>query len=64
MDRILLRVPEAATMTGLSKSYLYRMVLSGEIPHIKFGRAVRIPFSDLQRWIDARIECGEERATA
>lgn len=64
MDRLLLRVPEAARMTGLSKSYLYRLVLSGEIPHIRFGRAVRIPLDDLQRWIAARIECAEERITA
>lgn len=64
MDRILLRVPEAARMTGLSRSYLYRMILAGEIPHIRFGRAVRIPLDDLQRWIAARIECPEGRDTA
>ncbi len=64
MDRILLRVNEAATLMGLSKSYVHRLILSGDLPYVRFGRAVRIPLDDLQRWIASRIEGGDEQATA
>lgn len=36
-------VPEAAALLGLSKSTLYRAIDRGELPAIKFGRAVQIP---------------------
>jgi len=64
MERILLRASEAATVMGFSKSYVHRMILSGEIPSVRFGRAVRIPLDDLNRLIAARVESGDERETA
>lgn len=58
MEKMLLRVPEAAQLTGLSKSYLYKLILSGELLHVKFGRAVRIPVTVLQAWVAAHATEG------
>lgn len=59
VDRLLLRVPEAARMLEIGASTLYQMVLAGEIPHVRFGRAVRIPRAALERWLEEQMQCGD-----
>jgi excisionase family DNA binding protein len=36
-------VADAATLLGISQATLYRVIGRGDIPAIRFGRAVRIP---------------------
>jgi excisionase family DNA binding protein len=55
-DRELLRVEEAARVLALSRSKLFLMIAAGELPVVRFGRALRIPRRQLERWIADRTE--------
>jgi excisionase family DNA binding protein len=50
-DRLLLRVPEAAELLGVSRSRAYELVYSGEIPAIRLGKSLRIPLQALREWV-------------
>jgi excisionase family DNA binding protein len=45
-------IPEVAVYLKLSKSKVYFLVQSGQIPHIKIGRNVRIREKDLIKWLE------------
>lgn len=60
MYPLLYRIPEAAAALGLSKSFVYQLVLAGELPHVRIGRSVRIPRTALEEWI-ARQQRGGSR---
>jgi excisionase family DNA binding protein len=51
----LLTVDEAASLFKIDSSKLYRMMRSGEIPAIKFGRARRIRKVDLEKFINDQV---------
>jgi excisionase family DNA binding protein len=53
---LLLRVPEAAQLLGISRSKTYEMIAAGELPAIKVRDSLRIPLADLQQWIEAQKE--------
>ncbi len=53
MDEIM-TIPEVARYLKISKSKLYWLVQTQQIPHIKIGRNVRVRQSDLERWIEAQ----------
>ncbi len=50
-----LTVPEVAAEMGLSRQRIYDMVLrEGLIPHVRHGRAIRIPASAWQEWLNTQ----------
>ena len=49
--KLLLTPQEAATALHMSRSSLYKFLLSGEIPSIKVGRMRRIPLAALREWV-------------
>ncbi len=50
---LLLRIdPDCTALTSLSRSTLYELIAVGEIPVLRFGRAVRVRRIDLEAWID------------
>ena len=51
---LLLRVPEVARMLSLSRSRVYEMTQTGELPHIRMGKSVRVPHSGLLRYLERR----------
>ena len=51
MEKRLLSIIEAAEWLGLSQSYLYKLVESAQIPHIRFGRAIRFDIKELEEWL-------------
>lgn len=51
MEKRLLSIIEAAEWLGLSQSYLYKLVESDQIPHIRFGRAIRFDIKELEEWL-------------
>lgn len=55
VPRLLLRVDEAATATGISRAKLFELIASGEVPSIKVGRSRRIPVDALRAWIAAQV---------
>jgi excisionase family DNA binding protein len=48
-DRIVLTVEEAAELLGISRPSAYQGVERGEIPHIKIGRRILIPWVALKK---------------
>lgn len=38
---------------GVSRSTAYRLRNSGDVPHVKIGRAVRIRREDAERWYES-----------
>ena len=58
MERLLLRVGEAAQCLGISRSKCYELIASGELPSIKLGQSVRIPVKDLMVHIEGNKRAG------
>ncbi len=54
-----LTVAEVAEMMRVSKMTVYRLVHSGELPAIRFGRSFRVPESAVQTAIATHIADGE-----
>lgn len=52
MDTLVLSVAEAAHLLGVGRNHLYDMVAAGEIPHVRFGRLIKIPRVALEEWLD------------
>ncbi|TWI12715.1 helix-turn-helix domain-containing protein [Aerolutibacter ruishenii] len=53
---LLHKIPEACARLQVGRSTLYELIASGEIRAIKFGTATRIPESELQKVIAARMQ--------
>jgi excisionase family DNA binding protein len=63
VERLLLRVPEAAELTGLGKSKAYELVASGEWPSVTIGRSIRVPLAGLRAWVEEQERrCDRGRA--
>ena len=59
-ERLLVTSSQAAKLLSISERTLFSLAVSGEIPRIRIGRAVRYSPDDLQRWIDERKETPAE----
>jgi excisionase family DNA binding protein len=57
-DKLLLKVGEAATLLGVAKITIYRLVWAGAIKPVHIGRAIRIPRSELERFVRELQEVG------
>jgi len=55
---LLLNISQAAQMLGLGHTKLYELIANEGLPVVRFGRAVRVPYSSLQDWIKRREEQG------
>ena len=53
---LLLTVDEAARLLRMSRSFVYNLVMSGEIASIKLGRSRRVPAVELERFVSERLE--------
>lgn len=50
-EPISVRIPDAARLTGLSRSRLYELMKSGEIEFVKVGGSTLIPYDGLRAFI-------------
>ena len=55
-EKVLLTVPEAALRLGCGRSFLYGLVMKGEIDSIKLGRARRIPVVALAQFVAKHLD--------
>jgi excisionase family DNA binding protein len=51
MDTVLLTAVEVASVLRISKAHSYKMIKSGEIPSVRFGRSVRVKREALDAFI-------------
>ena len=63
-DKLLLRIPDAAERLGLSRSSVYELIAAGELKVVRYGRAVRVPVSELAGWVERNVVAGEAPAVA
>lgn len=49
----LIKIDEAAIITGYSKIYLYELIHRKSIPYIKKGRSIRFDKGELEDWMRA-----------
>jgi excisionase family DNA binding protein len=54
-EPILVTVEEAARMCRISRSVLYELIASREIPSVKIGASRRIPVSALREWVAKKV---------
>ena len=54
MDRLLLKPVEVTEILGISRSRIYEMLATGELPSLRVGRCIRIPTDALKKWISTR----------
>jgi excisionase family DNA binding protein len=54
MDALLLTPRELGALLRLGKNKTYELLASGEIPVIRFGRALRVPRAAVEDWIRRR----------
>jgi excisionase family DNA binding protein len=51
VDRpILVNIETAARLLGISRSEAYALAARGELPTVRFGRAVRVHRGQLEEW--------------
>jgi excisionase family DNA binding protein len=53
-EPIVYRVKEVEALLQLSRSTVYELIRSGELPSIRIGRSVRVPREALERWLEGR----------
>ena len=50
-ERLALRPREAAQLLGVSERHLHNLTKRGDVPCVRFGRAVGYPVESLRRWL-------------
>jgi excisionase family DNA binding protein len=56
IEPLQVEVTEAALLLGYSRSTIYQMVRSGELPSTLHGSSRRIPVAALRAWIEAHTQ--------
>lgn len=50
----LLRAEEVSRLLQIGRTMTFQLIANGDLPVIRIGRAVRVPRSELDRWIRER----------
>ena len=53
---LLFTVKQMAEILSISKSFAYKLISVGEIPHVKVGTAIRIRREDLLDYIEGNLD--------
>lgn len=51
---LLLTIPQVMRCMGLGRNKVYDLIQKEGLPVLRFGRAVRISYVELQRWLERR----------
>jgi len=51
---LLLTISEAAKMLSLGRTKVYELIATEGLPVVRFGRAIRVSPTSLQRWLQQR----------
>jgi len=54
-EAMLFTVEEAADILGIGRTTIYKLLNSGDLLGVKIGRARRVPRSELDRYVAARL---------
>jgi excisionase family DNA binding protein len=56
LEPLQVEVTEAARLLGYSRSTIYEMLNSGELPSTRHGSSRRIPVAALRAWMEAHTQ--------
>ena len=56
MEKMLVKVAEAADLASISRAKAYELIAAGEWPSVRIGRTIRVPVGRLSIWIDEHID--------
>lgn len=62
MERMLLRPGEAAELLGFSRSTVYSLIASGQLPSVRIGNSTRVPLAGLRAWLASKSAAQAEGA--
>ena len=63
MEQVLVKVPDAARMLGVGRSFAYQLVHDGTLPSVRLGeRVLRVPVAEVHRYIK-RLQGEKEETT-
>jgi excisionase family DNA binding protein len=51
-DRLVVTVPEAAALLGVSRALGYALVANGQVPSVRLGRRIVIPWRALEAFLE------------
>ena len=51
-DRLLLKANDVAKVLSIGRTKVYEMMAAGELPVVRIGTAVRVPWKPLLDWIE------------
>ena len=54
MEPLLIKPGEAAELLGVSRSTIYQLLGSGEVPSVRVGKLLRVPAAALEQWVRER----------
>jgi excisionase family DNA binding protein len=52
VEKLLLRIPEAADTASISRAKAYNLIKRGEWSVVKVGSELRVVLADLREWIE------------
>lgn len=61
VERMLLRIEEAAEVLALGRSKTYALVQAGVLPSIRLGRSVRVPAKALEAWAAEQLQTDAQK---
>jgi excisionase family DNA binding protein len=61
-SRIALKPAETADALGISRSKVYDLIASGQLPSVRIGNSLRVPVTALREWVDRQTTAGPEAA--
>lgn len=56
MEQLLLKPMDVAHVLGISKSKVYELLSTGELPSIRIGKSIRVSTEDLRKWVASRTQ--------
>jgi excisionase family DNA binding protein len=55
-EPLVMTVEAAATLLGISRTSMYRLIAQRKVPHIRLNGSVRIPRRELEAWVSAESQ--------
>ena len=52
---LLVKIPQAAAMLGISRTKLYELIARKQIPVCRIDRSVRIAVDTLEKWVASQV---------
>jgi len=56
-----LTVKELSAYLKRSPSATYELIHTGEIPHLRIGRAIRVPKSEVEKWLSGLVAVSKKK---